>query len=128
MHVVGEGSGVTDLVIVAHDDTFHDTNVFFLSSSAVERRQVQGQRSNDDDGNRSWAQGLRPQAVARPGQGGDAYQGGQPGDGGAGGTVVTSFPLDLIAPLCDTAGGEVRARRRQPKTAASRAAPTRPSP
>ena len=104
-NVVGEGSGVTDLVIVAHDDTMHDTNLFFLSSSGVERRHVQGQRPNDDDGNMSWAQGLRPAAIGRPGKGGDAYEGGQPGDGGAGGSVVTSLPLDLIAALCDTAGG-----------------------
>ena len=105
VNVVGEGSGVTDLVIVAHDDTFHDTNLFFLSSSgcpASARPGAAFQRRRQQQG---MGGGLRPAAVGRPGKGGDAYQGGQPGDGGAGGGVVTSLPLDLVAALCDTTGG-----------------------
>jgi hypothetical protein len=102
----GDDGNVVDLVVVAHDDAMGgtDTNVFFFGEG--ERQHFMRVWDNGPidsvriDGNPV----VRPPA-RRPLDGDKAYPGGQPGDGGPGGRVVTSLPLAVVEPLCDLAGG-----------------------
>ncbi len=110
--LLGSGS-VVDLVIVAHDDTAGDTNVFFFPGQAdgTIRRHSALRWDNARLSNVGIDVG-RP-VLACPGDGEDAYPGGQPGDGGSGGFISTSLPVHVIEPLCDAQGGAPG-----PKTAA----------
>lgn len=50
--------------------------------------------------------GKDPKTPRRPGNGEDAYPGGQPGNGGQGGTIYTTELPDVIHSICDYSGGE----------------------
>jgi hypothetical protein len=105
------GGHVVDLQLVLHDDTAYirDTNwLCFPGGRDTRGHWVDNGPRQNPDGTISLS-GSYEQApswtAVRPGDGEDAYPGGKPGDGGRGGAIRTSLPLELVAPLCDTAGG-----------------------
>lgn len=104
-----QGGNVVDFVLVAHDDAWGgtDTNVFLFhqGKGAGERRNYLRIWDNMPIKQLGDPSIDRPTRL-RPGDGEDAYSGGQPGDGGPGGNIVTSLPLSVIEPLCDAAGGQ----------------------
>ncbi len=97
---------VVDLVIVAHDDTAGDTNVFYFPRGADGNiRRHSALRWDNARISKVGGVDVGSAVLAVPGDGEDAYEGGQPGDGGAGGHITASVALDVLAPLCDAAGG-----------------------
>jgi hypothetical protein len=98
-----EGGSVVDLVVVAHDDAWGgtDTNVFLFPNP--ERRNFVRVWDNAPI-ERVSDIGVSPRNC-RPGDGENAYAGGQPGDGGAAGQITSSLPTSLLEPLCDSQGG-----------------------
>jgi hypothetical protein len=102
----GQDGNVVDLVVVAHDDAMGgtDTNVFFFPPG--ERKHFMRVWDNGPiDSVRIDGEPIGRPPARRPGDGEDAYPGGQPGDGGDGGKLLTSLPLPLVEPLCDLAAG-----------------------
>jgi hypothetical protein len=102
----GQDGNVIDLVVVAHDDAWGgtDTNVFFFPPG--ERKHFLRVWDNGPiESVRIDDQPIGRPPARRPGDGEDAYPGGQPGDGGPGGRLVSSLPLSVLQPLCDLAGG-----------------------
>ena len=97
---------VVDLVVVAHDDTAGDTNVFFFPGQAdgTIRRHSALRWDNAEITHVTGVDVGKP-ALRVPGDGEDAYPGGKPGDGGSGGRISTSLPLAVLEPLCDASGG-----------------------
>jgi hypothetical protein len=86
---------VVDLELIPHDDQPFSTDTNWLCFPSGARDHFLGHKSFRAP---SW------KAVI-PGNGEDAYAGGKPGNGGAGGTIRTALPLEMVASLCDTAGG-----------------------
>ena len=102
----GQDGNVVDLVVVAHDDAMGgtDTNVFFFPPG--ERKHFMRVWDNGPiDSVRIDGEPIGRPPARRPGDGEDAYPGGQPGDGGDGGKLLTSLPLPVVQPLCDLAAG-----------------------
>ena len=95
---------VTSLVVMAHDDRWYaqDTNWFWFPEGGRDQRNLvfsTGRFARPDGA------GLGPRPV--PGDGQDAYPGGQPGNGGNAGALVTAPDLaTLLAPVSDTRGGD----------------------
>jgi hypothetical protein len=102
----GQDGNVVDLVVVAHDDAWGgtDTNVFFFPPG--ERKHFLRVWDNSPiESVRIDDQPIGRPPARQPGDGEDAYPGGQPGDGGPGGRLVSALPLSVLQPLCDLAGG-----------------------
>ena len=106
---------VVDAVLVAHDDTAFvwDANVFYFPPGTVRqgRYELLGNPPVDalvDKGNktnRARSDLGRIKPAARPGDGEDAYPGGRPGAGGAGGKIVTCLPAERFDRIRDLSGG-----------------------
>jgi hypothetical protein len=106
------GGHVIDLQLVLHDDTVYikDTNWLCFTSGSRDTRGhwVANGPQQTPDGSYALFGGYEEAPSWKallPGNGEDAYAGGKPGDGGSGGTIRTSLSLELVAPLCVTAGG-----------------------
>jgi hypothetical protein len=102
--ILDNGGKVVHLTMVAHDDSAasNDTNVFYFPPGA--RHQTFMVWDNAALANVR-NHGIPATTRRRPGDGEDAYPGGQPGNGGSGGKIVTSLPPAVVQPLCDTTGG-----------------------
>src|SRR5262249_55700519 len=99
---------VVDLTLIAHDDEWQsqDTNIFFYGAKPERKNYAAVWDNAPVETLNYYGNAIsRPAPVVHPGDGEDAYPGGRPGDGGAGGSITTSLPLELVAPLCDANPG-----------------------
>ncbi|MBS1691404.1 MAG: hypothetical protein JST91_04210 [Actinobacteria bacterium] len=104
-------NAVTSLVVSAHDNRFFglDMNWFqFPAATGQDGRWHRDEVYWDAGQFESYTRVIPTPVIHRvPGDGADAYAGGQPGNGGAGGTVWTTAEFrDVVARISQTPGGE----------------------